>query len=60
MKFLQMAKRLALFLLVNLLVMLTITFLLSLFRVDRYFPQGGYGGLMIFCFIWGMGGAFIS
>lgn len=31
MKFLQMAKRLALFLLVNLLVMLTITFLLSLF-----------------------------
>ena len=60
MKFLQMAKRLALFLLVNLLVMLTITFLLSLFGVNRYFPQGGYGGLMIFCFIWGMGGAFIS
>ena len=60
MKFLQMTKRLALFLIVNLLVMLTITLLLSLFGVNRYFPQGGYGSLMIFCFIWGMGGAFIS
>lgn len=55
-----MTKRFALFLLINLLVMLTITFLLSLFGVNRYFPQGGYTGLMIFCFVWGMGGAFIS
>ena len=60
MKFLQMTKRVALFLIVNLLVMLTITFLLSLFGVNRYFPQGGYGSLMIFCFVWGMAGAFIS
>ena len=60
MKFLQVAKRITLLLLVNILVMITIGTIVSLvFRgpVQRY---GGYQNLFLFCFIWGMGGAFIS
>jgi heat shock protein HtpX len=60
MKFLQMAKRVTLLLLVNILVMLTIGTIVTLLfhnSVNRY---GGYQGLFLFCFIWGMGGAFIS
>jgi heat shock protein HtpX len=60
MKFFQMAKRVTLLLLVNILVMLTIGTIITLLfhnSVNRY---GGYQGLFLFCFIWGMGGAFIS
>ena len=54
------AKRVLLFLVVNILVVTTITVIMGLFRVGRYFPQGGLGGLAVFCLIWGFAGAFIS
>lgn len=56
------AKRIFLFLAVNLLVVITLSIILSIFHVQPYLQ--GYGlniqSLLIFCFIWGMGGAFIS
>jgi heat shock protein HtpX len=57
-----MAKRIILFLLVNILVMATITIVVSVLGVGRYVGPGGlqYGTLFIFCLVWGMGGAFIS
>lgn len=55
-------RRIVLFLLVNLLVVLTINLVLSLLGVPAYLSQRGlnYGALMVFCLVWGMGGAFIS
>lgn len=49
-----------LFVLVNFLVMLTITLVLGLLRVGNLFPAGGLAGLAVFCLIWGFGGALIS
>jgi heat shock protein HtpX len=60
MKFAQMAKRVFLLVTVNILVMLTITLILGLLNVGRYFPAGGLQGLAVFCLFWGFGGAFIS
>jgi heat shock protein HtpX len=60
MKFLQMAKRVTLLLAVNLLVMLTIGIIINLFFRGVMSRMGGNEGLFLFCFIWGMGGAFIS
>jgi heat shock protein HtpX len=60
MKILQISKRIFLLLVVNILVMTTITFVLHVLGVGRYFPQGGLAGLAVFCLIWGFGGAFIS
>jgi heat shock protein HtpX len=60
MKFASIAKRVFLFLVVNLLVVTTITVILGLFRVGRFFPEGGLAGLAIFCLIWGFAGALIS
>jgi heat shock protein HtpX len=54
-----MAKRIFLFMVVNLLIVMTISIILAVFKVPQRIGQG-YGGLMIFCLIWGMGGAFIS
>ena len=56
------AKRIFLFLVVNLLVITTITLVLSFFNVKPYLTAHGldYTSLMVFCLIWGMGGAFIS
>ena len=56
----QISKRVFLLVLVNILVVTTITLVLGLFHVGSYFPQGGLGGLAVFCLIWGFGGAFIS
>lgn len=56
----QMAKRIFLFTLVNILVMVTIMLVLGVFGVGRYFPQGGLVGLAVFCLIWGFAGAFVS
>ena len=56
----QIAKRVFLFVVVNVLVVFTITVILSIFHVNRYFPQGGLGGLAVFCLIWGFAGALIS
>ena len=60
MNILQISKRIFLLILVNILVVTTITLVLGLFHVGSYFPQGGLGGLAVFCLIWGFGGAFIS
>jgi len=51
------AKRIFLFLLTNLAVVTTISIILGVFGVR---PGGGLVPMAIFCFIWGMGGAFIS
>jgi heat shock protein HtpX len=56
----QMAKRIFLLVVVNILVMTTITVVLGLLRVGNYFPQGGLAGLAVFCLVWGFAGAFIS
>ena len=58
-----MGKRIFLFLLTNLAVVVTLSIVLSLLGVGRYIgPDGGLNiqSLAIFCFVWGMGGAFIS
>ena len=52
-----MAKRIFLFLSTNLAVVFTISLILSVLGIR---PGGGIVPLAIFCFIWGMGGAFIS
>jgi heat shock protein HtpX len=60
MNIMQMTKRVLLLMLVNLLVMVTITVVLGLLGVGHYFPQGGLAGLAVFSLVWGFGGAFIS
>lgn len=56
----QFAKRILLLVVVNFLVMLTITVVLGLLRVNRYFPQGGLAGLAVICLIWGFAGSLVS
>jgi len=55
-------KRIALFLAINLLILVTLSFTLNLLGVGAYFSARGidYQALMLFCLVWGMGGAFIS
>lgn len=55
-------KRIFLFLVINILVITTISIVLSIFNVQPFINQYGisYWDLLIFCFIWGMGGALIS
>ena len=60
MRFAQIAKRVLLFAAVNILVLLTISIVLRLLGLDRRLGSNGYTGLMVFCLLWGMGGAFIS
>ena len=60
MKMAQIAKRVFLFVVVNILVMITITFILGILHVGNYFPRGGLAGLAVFCLIWGFAGALIS
>jgi heat shock protein HtpX len=60
MKFGQVAKRVFLLVAVNILVMLTITVILGILRVGRFFPQGGLASLAVFCLVWGFAGSFIS
>src|SRR5215471_1233156 len=57
-----MGKRIFLFILTNLAVVLTISIVLSILGVGRYVGPHGLdiGSLAVFCFVWGMGGAFIS
>ena len=57
-----MGKRVFLFILTNIAVVLTLTIILSILGVGNYVRQSGLdiGSLATFCFIWGMGGAFIS
>jgi len=57
-----MVKRIALFIAVNLLVVITISTLLNVLGVRPYLTDRGidYRALLVFCLVWGMGGAFIS
>jgi heat shock protein HtpX len=61
MKFVQIATRSVLFLVVNILVMFTISVILVLFHVpQRVGGDENFYGLLILCGAMGMGGAFIS
>jgi heat shock protein HtpX len=55
-------KRIFLFMMVNILVMTTISIVTNLLGLRGYLTPYGidYGQLMIFCLIWGFGGALIS
>jgi heat shock protein HtpX len=57
-----MFKRIMLFMLVNVLVLVTISIVTSLLGVGHYLTPYGinYESLLVFTLIWGMGGAFIS
>ena len=58
-----MGKRIFLFLLTNLAIVVMLSIVLSFLGVGRYITQDGgldIRALAIFCFVWGMGGAFIS
>lgn len=57
-----MGKRIVLFLLTNLAVVITLSIVMSLLGVGRYVGPAGLDirSLAVFCLIWGMGGAFIS
>lgn len=58
----QMMKRIFLFGAVNILVMITITFLLNVLGIGRYITAQGLDltQLAIFCLVWGMVGSFVS
>jgi heat shock protein HtpX len=58
-----MGKRILLFLVTNLAIMVTLSIVLSLLGIGGYrLPGGGINqpALIVFCLVWGMGGAFIS
>ena len=58
----NMAKRIGLFIGVNLLIVLTITTVTSLLGIQPYLSDRGIDlqALAMFCLLWGFGGAFIS
>ncbi len=55
-------KRVLLFFATNILVVVTLSIVLRVLGIGNYFTAQGidYGALLAFCFVWGMGGAFIS
>ena len=57
-----MGKRIFLFILTNIAIVATLTIVVSLLGLDRAVTDQGLnlGALALFCFIYGMGGAFIS
>jgi heat shock protein HtpX len=57
-----MGKRIFLFILTNLAIVATLTIVVTLLGLDRAITDQGLniGALMLFCLIYGMGGAFIS
>lgn len=58
----KIAKRVFLFMAVNLLVMVTISILVSVLGLNQFLSAKGinYGTLALFCLVWGMGASFIS
>jgi heat shock protein HtpX len=56
------AKRIFLFMAVNVLILTTLTITLNLLGVRPYLTNSGIDlrALLMFCLVWGMGGAFIS
>jgi heat shock protein HtpX len=57
-----MAKRVFLFLATNLAILVTLSILLHVLGIAGYVRQGqiDYTQLAVFCFVWGMGGSFLS
>ncbi len=57
-----MFKRIFLFMLTNILVMVSVSIILSVLGVGQYLTASGihYGSLMVFCLIWGFVGSGIS
>jgi heat shock protein HtpX len=57
-----MGKRIFLFLATNIAIVVTLSIVLRVLGVGGYVGPGGldYTSLAIFCFIWGMGGSFMS
>jgi heat shock protein HtpX len=56
-------KRILLFVATNLAIMIMLSVVLAILGVSGYIGPGGqldYGALMLFCLVWGMGGAFLS
>jgi heat shock protein HtpX len=55
-------KRILLFVVTNLAIMVTLSIVLSLLGISGYVREGQLdtGALLAFCFVWGMGGAVIS
>lgn len=58
----QFLKRIFLFGLINLLIILTLSAVMSIFGIQPYLEANGlnYQSLFIFCLVWGFGGSFIS
>lgn len=58
----KIAKRVFLFMSVNILIIATVSIVMSVLGVQPYLDAKGinYQSLMIFCVLWGFGGAFIS
>lgn len=58
----KIAKRVFLFVTVNILIMVTLSTVMGLLGVGPYLSKQGidYGTLAVFCLVWGFGGAFIS
>lgn len=58
----KIAKRITLFLLVNILVIFTISTVTSLLGLRHYITSAGldYSALLVFCLIWGFSGSLIS
>ena len=57
-----MFRRISLFVITNLLIMLTLSVVARLLGIDQWAAGKGYNylGLLAFCAVWGFGGAFIS
>jgi heat shock protein HtpX len=57
-----MAKRIFLFVLTNILVMVTVSLVLRILGVGQYITEAGldYSSLMVFCLVWGFAGSGIS
>ena len=55
-------KRFGFMILVNVLVMVTISIILNVFNVQPYLNAYGlnYTSLMVYCLLWGFAGSFIS
>lgn len=53
-------KRVLLFVVTNLAILVVLNIIIQLFGVDRYLGQGGTFGLLILAAVFGMGGSFLS
>ncbi len=55
-------KRFGFMIVLNLLIMVTITVIMNVFNIQPYIGSLGinYGSMMVYCALWGFGGSFIS